>query len=204
MTKKLLSLLAEEIKEQGFGRYFKDAILPSGQRIGDVKSVDLSTSKPIDLTIPDTEELSNEVKDDEDVIFQDIVKESEKSIGTKYCYGGNDPKEGIDCSGFMLYYYKKYGIDLPRSANKQYIASKQFDNKDNLKVGDLIFFEGTQKILPKGSASHVGMVHKIHPDGKIDMIHSSSVKGVIIQPDVFGKNYYKKHFLSFGTFRKKS
>ena len=75
MTKKLLSLLAEEIKEQGFGRYFKDAILPSGQRIGDVKSVDLSTSKPIDLTIPDTEELSNEVKDDEDVIFQDIVKE---------------------------------------------------------------------------------------------------------------------------------
>ena len=203
MTKKLLSLLAEEIKEQGFGRYFKDAILPSGQRIGDVKSVDLSTSKPIDLTIPDTEELSNEVKDDEDVIFQDIVKESEKSMGTKYCYGGNDPKEGIDCSGFMLYYYKKYGIDLPRTANRQYMASKQFDNKDNLKVGDLIFFERTQKILPKGSASHVGMVHKIHPDGKIDMIHSSSVKGVIIQPDVFGNNYYKKHFLSFGTFRKK-
>jgi cell wall-associated NlpC family hydrolase len=133
-----------------------------------------------------------------------IVKESEKSIGTKYCYGGNDPREGIDCSAFMLYYYKKHGIDLPRSANRQYMASKQFDNKDNLKVGDLIFFEGTQKILPKGSASHVGMVHKIHPDGKIDMIHSSSVKGVIIQPDVFGKNYYKQHFLSFGTFRKKS
>ena len=104
----------------------------------------------------------------------------------------------------MLYYYKKYGIDLPRSANRQYKASKQFDNKDNLKVGDLIFFEGTQKILPKGSASHVGMVHKIHPDGKIDMIHSSSTKGVIIQPNVFGKDYYKKHFLSFGTFRKKS
>ena len=41
MPKKLLSLLAEEITEQGFGRYFKDAILSSGQRIGDVKSVDL-------------------------------------------------------------------------------------------------------------------------------------------------------------------
>jgi cell wall-associated NlpC family hydrolase len=209
MPKKLLSLLAEEITEQGFGRYFRDAILPSGQRIGDVKSVDLSTSKPIDITISDTEDLSsdteelpNEVKDEEDVIFQDIVKDSEKSIGTKYCYGGNDPNEGIDCSAFMLYYYKKYGIDLPRSANSQYNASKKFDNKDNLKVGDLIFFEGTQKALPDGSASHVGMVHKIHPDGKIDMIHASSSKGVIIQPNVFGKNYYKKHFLSFGTFRK--
>ena len=57
MTKKLLSLLAEEITEQGFGRYFRDAILPSGQRIGDVRSVDLSTGKPIDITIRDTEAL---------------------------------------------------------------------------------------------------------------------------------------------------
>ena len=97
-----------DIVNQGFGRYFQDAILPSGQRIGDVKSVDLATSKPIDITISDTEdlpsdteELPNEVKDEEDVIFQDIVKDSEKSIGTKYCYGGNDPNEGIDCRIFV-------------------------------------------------------------------------------------------------------
>jgi hypothetical protein len=51
MPKKLLTLLAEEITEQGFGRYFQDAILPSGQRIGDVNNVDLSTGKPIDITI---------------------------------------------------------------------------------------------------------------------------------------------------------
>lgn len=47
MSKKLLSLLAEEIKEQGFGRYFKDVTLPSGQKLGDFKSVDLSKAKPI-------------------------------------------------------------------------------------------------------------------------------------------------------------
>ncbi len=65
MPKKLLTLLAEEITEQGFGRYFQDAILPSGQRIGDVKSVDLSTGKPIDITISDTESLPNKVEGDE-------------------------------------------------------------------------------------------------------------------------------------------
>lgn len=54
MSKKLLSLLAEEIKEQGFGRYFKDVTLPSGEKIGDVKSVDLSKAKPIDLSMPKT------------------------------------------------------------------------------------------------------------------------------------------------------
>ena len=51
MPKKLLTLLAEEITEQGFGRYFKDAVLSSGQRVGDVKNVDLSTGKPIDIAV---------------------------------------------------------------------------------------------------------------------------------------------------------
>jgi hypothetical protein len=72
MSKKLLSLLAEEIKEQGFGRYFRDATLPSGQRIGDVKSVDLSTGKPIDITISNTEVLPNEVEDDKDEDDKDV------------------------------------------------------------------------------------------------------------------------------------
>ena len=72
MPKKLLSLLAEEITEQGFGRYFKDATLPSGERIGDVKSVDLSTGKPIDITISkDVDDESDEDIYDDDIIYQE-------------------------------------------------------------------------------------------------------------------------------------
>jgi len=71
MPKKLLSLLAEEITEQGFGRYFKDAILPSGQRIGDVRSVDLSTGKPIDITI--SKDGDNEDGDNEDFMFSSTI-----------------------------------------------------------------------------------------------------------------------------------
>jgi len=56
MSKKLLSLLAEEIKEQGFGRYFKDVTLPNGQKIGDIKSVDLSKAQPI---LPTTQANNN-------------------------------------------------------------------------------------------------------------------------------------------------
>jgi len=59
MTKKLLSLLAEEIKEQGFGRYFQDVTLPSGEKISDVKSVDLSKAKPIDLSMPNNNQKPN-------------------------------------------------------------------------------------------------------------------------------------------------
>ena len=83
MPKKLLTLLAEEITEQGFGRYFKDAILPSGQRIGDVKNVDLSTGKPIDIAvynkvIKDREEKKekeekNKNGDNNDVAFSSTI-----------------------------------------------------------------------------------------------------------------------------------
>ena len=68
MPKKLLSLLAEEITEQGFGRYFKDYILPSGQRVEDVKNIDLSTGKPIDIPIPSTEVLPNNIEDNENYV----------------------------------------------------------------------------------------------------------------------------------------
>jgi len=68
MPKKLLSLLAEEITEQGFGRYFKDYTLPSGQRVEDVKNIDLSTGKPIDIPIPSTEVLPNDIEDNENYV----------------------------------------------------------------------------------------------------------------------------------------
>ena len=68
MPKKLLTLLAEEITEQGFGRYFKDYTLPSGQRVEDVKNIDLSTGKPIDIPIPSTEVLPNDIEDNENYV----------------------------------------------------------------------------------------------------------------------------------------
>jgi hypothetical protein len=78
MPKKLLSLLAEEITEQGFGRYFRDAILPSGQRIGDVRSVDLSTAKPIDITIS-----NKEIKDREEKKQKKRKNKKRKRRGNK-------------------------------------------------------------------------------------------------------------------------
>lgn len=104
MSKKLLTLLAEEIKEQGFGRYFKDAILPSGQRIGDVKNVDLAKSKPIDITMPDTEELPSEVEDDVDIQIDDISGQSNyknkgKPLNSEYFIlhhtGGSGTPSGV-------------------------------------------------------------------------------------------------------------
>ncbi len=47
MRLKLLSTLSEEIKEQGYGRYYKDIELPDGSRIGDTRGYNFLDNKSI-------------------------------------------------------------------------------------------------------------------------------------------------------------
>lgn len=43
----------------------------------------------------------------------DIVAIARKYIGIPYVWGGKAPESGFDCSGFVSYVYKEYGIDIP-------------------------------------------------------------------------------------------
>jgi len=79
MSKKLLSLLAEEIKEQGFGRYFQDVTLPSGEKISDVKSVNLSNAKPIDLSMPNNTPIQTPNNNQSNTIISDSYTAAGKS-----------------------------------------------------------------------------------------------------------------------------
>ena len=98
-----------------------------------------------------------------------ILKEAEDWIGTPYVWGGTT-KDGVDCSGFVMNIYKKFGLNLPRTASMQYDFSKHID-EDDLETGDLLFFKEGDRI------SHVGIYI-----GNSTMIHASSTYGVIKQP----------------------
>lgn len=43
--------------------------------------------------------------------------------GTKYQWGGTDPKTGVDCSGFVTWAYKKAGANLPSRITSDGIRS---------------------------------------------------------------------------------
>ncbi len=62
MSLKLINILKEEIKEQGYGRYFKDWELSGGKKVGDTRGFDFTTNQPFDKNYknPESEVLSSE------------------------------------------------------------------------------------------------------------------------------------------------
>ena len=69
---------------------------------------------------------------------QSILGTANQFIGVPYVFGGSTPA-GFDCSGFTRYVYSAAGIDLPRSADEQYLVGRFVDYSD-LQPGDLVFF----------------------------------------------------------------
>ena len=112
---------------------------------------------------------------------ENIILEGTKYIGTKYRYGGMSPS-GFDCSGFVVYTYKKItGKTLPRSSKGLY-GSGTAVQKKNLQKGDIVVFNTSGR-----GASHVGIYI-----GDNKFIHSAS-KGVRI--DSLSNSYWGPKYM---------
>ena len=72
--------------------------------------------------------------------------------GAPYVYGGTTPS-GWDCSGFVQYVLKHFGIDAPRTSEQQYAWATHI-SASQLAPGDLVFAQ-----FPGDNASpgHVGI-----------------------------------------------
>ena len=111
-----------------------------------------------------------------------LIKEAKRYIGVPYRWGGNSPKSGFDCSGFICYVYNKMGKHLPRTTN-QLASSGKRTQVHRTEPGDLIFFSHKGRGI-----DHVGMV--IQNNGKqLKVIHSSSSSGVVIT-DIKSSKYW--------------
>lgn len=127
----------------------------------------------------------------ENLAFRDeIIVTAKQQLGVPYVWAGSSP-DGFDCSGFTSFVMKKNGKSLPRRAADQYNDSERVKSK-NVEKGDLVFFNNGSGV------SHVGIV--ISEKGKpLQMIHSSSSKGVIIT-DVSNSEYWLQRLHGFGTY----
>jgi len=67
-----------------------------------------------------------------------LMKSSAELVGTPYVFGGQTPG-GIDCSGYVLFVYSQFGVDLPHSVYQQAKLGTKVSAEEAL-PGDLVIF----------------------------------------------------------------
>ncbi len=105
-----------------------------------------------------------------------LMNEAFTNLGARYRMGTSGPSS-FDCSGFTHYVFKLSGIDLERTSRDQY-RQGQAVQKDELQVGDLVFFSSPRS---RKSIGHVGIVVEVDKEtGIFTFIHASTSFGVMV------------------------
>jgi cell wall-associated NlpC family hydrolase len=104
-------------------------------------------------------------------------------IGVSYKSGGNSPKTGFDCSGFVGHVFQHTAnVSLPHEA--QQISQQGIKVKfSQLREGDLVFYNTNDQAY-----SHVGIYL-----GNDRFIHAPS-RGGSVRVEDMKLDYWKKHY----------
>lgn len=120
-----------------------------------------------------------------------LINYASRFLGTRYVLGAMGPK-AFDCSGFIGYVYRNFGITLDRTSRQQYRQGMKV-NLSNLRPGDLLFF--SSRSSGRGNVGHVAMVTEVNADGSCRFIHASSGKGHVTYQNFPDGGYYERNFI---------
>jgi cell wall-associated NlpC family hydrolase len=111
-----------------------------------------------------------------------------KLLGAPYIWGGSSPTSGFDCSGFVWYVARQLGKPLSRGLLGQY-NSGSHPGRDELKVGDLVFFQNTYVAGLSHNGIYIGNGQFVHAADETAGVTISSI----------GTAYWSSHW--FGATR---
>lgn len=115
-----------------------------------------------------------------------LVQLAKTKKGCAYGRAGSGPKV-FDCSGFTMWVYKQFGVDLPHGSITQYDLGKKVARND-IRPGDLVFFYRSHCV------GHVGLVTDVDENGKVTFIHASTYK-TGVKFDNLESGWYAKTFV---------
>ncbi len=95
-----------------------------------------------------------------------LIKYAERFVGAPYKFGGESLRHGIDCSAFVQKIYRKFHINLPRTAEEQYLAAGVPVSVKHLQPGDLLFFHTMNYAKVTHVAIYIGNGKFIHAAGR--------------------------------------
>ncbi len=116
----------------------------------------------------------------------EVVGAALAQVGTPYRYGGNSPRQGLDCSGLTAYAHSAAGVKIPRVAADQQRAATPIGQKPG--PGDLVFFRSP------GGGRHVGIM--------VDwerFAHASTSKQRV-KLSRLDTPYWRRQFVGAGTY----
>lgn len=115
-------------------------------------------------------------------IRADIVDHARELMGLKYKYGGNNPRQGFDCSGFVLYLYQNAGVDINRVSRDQARQGREVPI-NRARPGDLVFFRR------KGQAVHHVSVIVETGVNKLIVVHATN--SGVIRENILESRYWE-------------
>lgn len=118
-------------------------------------------------------------------LAQRILEFAQRFRGIRYSYGGTSPSTGFDCSGFVQFVFKNFGIHLERTAADMARTNGVRISYSEIKPGDLLFFD------TDGGKNYINHVGIYLGGGKF--IHASSARGRVIETDL--NSYYGRFFM---------
>ena len=97
-----------------------------------------------------------------------IIAFSKTKLGCKYKYAGSGP-DVFDCSGFVMFVYGHFGVELPHGSSSQYLLGRKVKRQD-IRPGDLLFFTRSKGI------GHAALVTNVDTMGRVTFIHASTYR----------------------------
>jgi cell wall-associated NlpC family hydrolase len=98
-----------------------------------------------------------------------VASIAQRYLGIPYRWGGESPRTGFDCSGFVWYVFSRVGVSLPRVVSAQYTVGKRVSRRA-LRPGDIVFFDGLGH-----DGIYIGGGRFVHSPHSGDVVKISSI-----------------------------
>jgi len=118
-------------------------------------------------------------------VVEQVIEKALRYLGRPYRWGGNGP-DAFDCSGFVIYVLRPFGVTLPRRS-RDMASAGVYVSRANISPGDLLFFA----TAGGRTVSHVGLYI-----GGGQFIHSSSPRSGGVMISNLNSAYYTRTFVT--------